>query len=331
MSQKPSILKNFAAKQEIVKVSLPYDNEIYLSLLNEFRIIHLLFHRNKNQHRVAKWWCHLDILHRHLRKILLLMEDINEIIHFKRLSIINFNSNKKSFIKLNEIPKLKEKKFFKKIIKNKKKIKIEKKKYFHNKLNETDAIKLINKKKSLLFKDLKYLYNKIIPNSYWIFMGVIELGQFTNIGFVLIGFISNLWNLLSNIEGININLKFGKILQNWKKLDFVNNNESINSKVDDLGEIVNIETLNNIENNEESSNLELSIKSSDCFKSTENNNDVLNSQITETQTVKPKSNNIMNELFGSSNKEKKSKIKEKEKKKKKKDKKKNAIDDIFGF
>lgn len=327
MSQKSSILKTFSAKNEILKVSLPYDNETYLSLLNEFRIIHLLYHRNKNQHRVAKWWCHFDILHRHLRKILLLFEDINEIIHFKRLSIINFNSSKKSFIKINEIPKLKEKSFFKKIVKNNKKIKIEKKKYFHNKLNEINAIKLINKKKSLLFKDLKYLYNKILPNSYWIFMGVIELGQFTNIGFVLIGFISKIWNLLSNIEGIKINLKFGKILQN-SKIKVSNN--------DDLGEIVNLKTLNYInENNENSSD-----KLLDFEKSIEKNiNENLNSQLIETKTrtenLNLKSTNIMDELFGSSKKEKvkekKNKSKDKGKTKKKKDKKKNAIDDIFGF
>lgn len=333
MSQmkKSSILKSFTTI-DCVKVSLPYTNEIYLELLNEFWIIHLFYHRNKNQHRVAKWWSFLDILHRHLRKILLLMEDINEIIKFRRLSTIKFNSNKKSFIKINEFPSMKNKKIIKRITQNRKKIKIEKNLLFHNKLNDNQAISLINKKLSLLIKQSKYLFKKIIPNSYWIFMGVVELGQFTNIGFVLIGFISKLYNLLSKIDGIDINIKFQKIINNSTNNIKMNQQQQlIKENDDDLGEVIELNDVESVENSikeylkEEEEEEESTEKEK---KEEEKDEDIINAPLKK----KSKSNNIMDDLFGSAKSLKKEKVKDgKDLKKKKKKKSNNAIDDIFGF
>lgn len=47
-------------------------------LENEFGILHLIYHRNHNQHRVAVWWKLLDMLHRNVRKILAKLRSINE-------------------------------------------------------------------------------------------------------------------------------------------------------------------------------------------------------------------------------------------------------------
>lgn len=38
-------------------------------LLTEFQILHLIYYRSINQHRVAVWWKYLEMLHRHLRKV----------------------------------------------------------------------------------------------------------------------------------------------------------------------------------------------------------------------------------------------------------------------
>ncbi|QLG73885.1 hypothetical protein HG535_0F03970 [Zygotorulaspora mrakii] len=42
----------------------------YLKLLQEFRLLHLLYHRNKNQHRVAHWWRYINILKRNCSEVL---------------------------------------------------------------------------------------------------------------------------------------------------------------------------------------------------------------------------------------------------------------------
>ncbi|KAG0690005.1 hypothetical protein C6P40_004056 [Pichia californica] len=262
------------------------------------------------------------------------MEDINEIIKFRRLSTIKFNSNKKSFIKINEFPSMKNKKIIKRITQNKKKIKIEKNLLFHNKLNDNQAISLINKKLSLLIKQSKYLFKKIIPNSYWIFMGVVELGQFTNIGFVLIGFISRLYNLLSKIDGIDINIKFQKIINNSTNNIKMNQQQQlIKENDDDLGEVIELNDVESVENSikeylkeEEEEEEEESTEKEK--KEEEKDEDIINAPLKK----KSKSNNIMDDLFGSAKSLKKEKVKDgKDLKKKKKKKSNNAIDDIFGF
>ncbi|CUM63580.1 uncharacterized protein PRCAT00001159001 [Priceomyces carsonii] len=48
-------------------------------LTNEFYILHLIYHRNRNQHRLLTWWNYLNILHRKLRKVIKLLIDVNRI------------------------------------------------------------------------------------------------------------------------------------------------------------------------------------------------------------------------------------------------------------
>lgn len=48
------------------------------SLINEFEILHLIYHRNYNQHRLQVWWKYFNILHRKLRLIsITLLEAVN--------------------------------------------------------------------------------------------------------------------------------------------------------------------------------------------------------------------------------------------------------------
>lgn len=47
-------------------------------LENEFGILHLIYHRNYNQHRVAVWWKLLDMIHRNVRKILFKLRSIDD-------------------------------------------------------------------------------------------------------------------------------------------------------------------------------------------------------------------------------------------------------------
>lgn len=45
-------------------------------LKHEYGILHLIYHRNHNQHRVLIWWKYLNIIHRNIRKILKLLVDL---------------------------------------------------------------------------------------------------------------------------------------------------------------------------------------------------------------------------------------------------------------
>ncbi|CAM9017529.1 unnamed protein product [Wickerhamomyces anomalus] len=51
--------------------------ESLFALEHEFGIIKLIHHRNKNQHRVATWWKHLNNLKRYLTKVISLIHTYN--------------------------------------------------------------------------------------------------------------------------------------------------------------------------------------------------------------------------------------------------------------
>ncbi|CCE61226.1 hypothetical protein TPHA_0A01430 [Tetrapisispora phaffii CBS 4417] len=48
--------------------------DIYLELHQEYRLIHLLYHRNKNQHRIAIWWKWFSILKRSCSKVVEILQ-----------------------------------------------------------------------------------------------------------------------------------------------------------------------------------------------------------------------------------------------------------------
>lgn len=328
--KKSSILKSFDRIQP-VPISLPYETIIYHQLLNEYQLIHLLYHRNINQHRVARWWSSLDILHRHLRKILLLIEDIEEIRTLRRLSSIKWVKNKKSFTKTEEIPNMQSNRITKKVIdkKTKKKSKISKNILTHSKLNDNDSINLINKKLLLLLKECKYLNKQVIPSAYWLFMGIIELGQFANIGFTLIGLLARCWNLISKVDKVSINVQFQKVLENSKEVG--KSIEEIEDIALDIGEAVDVATIE--ENFEQNNTMKINVSCNNEIEEkkvlemkakTETKELDFDSQ-TQTPKKKKKNSNPMEDIFGPT-------ISKKDKKEKKKKKKaKNAMDEIFGF
>ncbi|EDO15153.1 hypothetical protein Kpol_397p13 [Vanderwaltozyma polyspora DSM 70294] len=49
--------------------------KIYLKLHQEYRILHLLYHRNKNQHHVAIWWKRFNILKRSCGQVIEILQD----------------------------------------------------------------------------------------------------------------------------------------------------------------------------------------------------------------------------------------------------------------
>lgn len=113
-------------------------------LQTEYAILHLVYHRNYNQHRVALWWRHLNIVHRGVRKVL--------------RGIYEAENAKK--------------------------------------------IKRREKLQSQVVLTANYLVLRVMKRAYYHFNSVIALGQFVNLGFVLVASLSALRLLLMEIEGV---------------------------------------------------------------------------------------------------------------------------------
>lgn len=113
-------------------------------LESEFAILHLVYHRNYNQHRVALWWRHLNIVHRGVRKVL-------------------------------------------------------------RGIYEAESAKKIKRREELqkqVVLTANYLVLRVMKRAYYHFNSVIALGQFVNLGFVLVASLSALRLLLMEIEGV---------------------------------------------------------------------------------------------------------------------------------
>lgn len=63
-------------------------------LTNEYELMHLVYYRSKNQHRLLTWWKYLDIIHRKIRIVLKLLIDIDripnpEVIRYKQSQVVD--------------------------------------------------------------------------------------------------------------------------------------------------------------------------------------------------------------------------------------------------
>lgn len=76
------------------------------SLRNEYQLMQLIYHRNLNQHRQARWWRYFNILKRNVLKLLQLFDDLQSMpkitttIHNKILEICTYLLRRKIFTKV---------------------------------------------------------------------------------------------------------------------------------------------------------------------------------------------------------------------------------------
>ncbi|PVH13518.1 uncharacterized protein CXQ87_001623 [Candidozyma duobushaemuli] len=113
-------------------------------LQTEYAILHLVYHRNYNQHRVAIWWRHLNMIHRGVRKVLRGIYEAEETKKIKRREEI-----------------------------------------------QKEVVSTAN-----------HLVLRVMKRAYYHFNSVIALGQFVNLGFVLVASLSALRSLLMEIPGV---------------------------------------------------------------------------------------------------------------------------------
>lgn len=53
---------------------LATQRDLYLQLRKEFRLLHLVWHRNKNQHRVSVWWKRLSMMKRNCAQVVEILQ-----------------------------------------------------------------------------------------------------------------------------------------------------------------------------------------------------------------------------------------------------------------
>lgn len=76
------------------------------SLRNEYQLMQLMYHRNLNQHRQARWWRYFSILKRNVLKLLQLFDELHSTpkkvttIHNKILEICTYLIRRKIFTKV---------------------------------------------------------------------------------------------------------------------------------------------------------------------------------------------------------------------------------------
>ncbi|GME88149.1 unnamed protein product [[Candida] boidinii] len=167
------------------------DEESLTQLTNEFEILHLLYHRNKNQHHSSIWWSNFSILHRKLRIILLDLIDINEVLTKKTIS--KLPASQRNPFKSGKSKKTTAKTASTGVNNNNNKKK---------KLNSKDCKRILNQKKKEILHVAKYLIADKIPKCYDNLYSIIELGQYITLGFALIGLVSKIYYILQRIEGL---------------------------------------------------------------------------------------------------------------------------------
>lgn len=177
------------------------------------------------------------------------------------------------------------------------------------KVQTMEVTKLVKKREQLRQEAIDmaaYLLKKnVLKKALYEFHGIIALGQFINLGILLVGNVSSIYNILVEMEDV------GEKINSVSVLNWANPVEDD----DDMGVEIDItEPLKEVETATEKS---------------ESNQDIE----TATKTPKLSSSLDINSIFGEQPRKKhKKERKEKKERKDKKDKKKkkSAIDDIFG-
>lgn len=159
------------------------------------------------------------------------------------------------------------------------------------------------------------LKKKVLKKALYEFHGIIALGQFINLGILLVGNVSSIYNILVDMEGVSENITSRERIAGETSLTWANVEDD-----DDLG--VEIEVANQKE-------IVKTPKEMEVIWEAETNTVEAKTDRDSRKTPKLSSPMVdIDSIFGDQPRRKHKK--EKKEKKEKKKKKKSAIDDIFG-
>ncbi|KAK9466189.1 hypothetical protein V1512DRAFT_264068 [Lipomyces arxii] len=176
-------------------------------LVKELHILHLIIHRNKNQHHGAKWWKYLSIIHRKL-KIVVFSED-SKVTKTKR---ITQSSQKKISYEFD---------------------------YENNTVKINAALADLVPYQESKAEIANQIVTKILPKAVNACHRLIAHGQYISLGLVLLASFSRLWALLCN-KDINTADKieetatgaddFGQIIQRDFS-DYMKNDDTVEDSI----------------------------------------------------------------------------------------------------
>lgn len=165
------------------------DQNTISELEKEYRIIHLVVHRLKNQFRGSYWWGSLQQLHRGAKKLILLTD--------------SYNTH---------------------LVKMEKKMRVYQKRKRKEAFERQYTQKYLNMTKTKILNTVRHTL-KCVPEMWRQFHGILVLGQFITLGFVLIGCLARVWTLLKSVEGLEV-------------AETAPREASTTLKLEDLGELV---------------------------------------------------------------------------------------------
>ncbi|KAK9374636.1 uncharacterized protein V1513DRAFT_445513 [Lipomyces chichibuensis] len=288
------------------------------ALRNELEILHLIVHRNKNQHRQAKWWKYVSIVHRNLKNLVSIPQERhkNEAKFEKPVVRVSRGEKKSRKIESNEANKeAMERGEMKNVAVPLPK---EKKALVFTRTDGIEATGLIRVDLSL--QDLKpirfnhveraeYLVYRVIPKAFNAFHRLIAHGQYVTLGLVLLATVARIWSILRQDARV--------FKPSTKNLPVTDNTTTIREN-DDFGQVVRrradkdldmIAQFARIRDDEEEINM---VQDSDSDVSVESGLQIYDEDVTEdetqtekpttsllgTETVKRKKNEVDNDLDG---------------------------------
>ncbi len=158
-----------------VKEPLLNSDDVEL-LFTEFDLIHLIYHRNANQHRTATWWKSFNVLHRKLRQLLLIFLDIEQI---NALG----TRHKLTTTRWNKLGRLRHR---------------------TKQLTQKAALQLTARARQNALKLSRYIVKDVIPKCYLMCYTILQTGEFITLGFALLALVSRVYFLLRKIKGLEM-------------------------------------------------------------------------------------------------------------------------------
>ena len=150
-----------------------------LRLTHEFNLLHLLFYRNKNQHRLSKWWKDLSLLRSNVRKLISELESLQELQTGKPAApaLAGSGMTKTQLKKLRKMEK-------------------EKANAAHIQTAGISGVDAIVKARERVDARLRLLRRGIIPRAWVAFTGVVATIQFSALGMVLMGVLGRIYETI---------------------------------------------------------------------------------------------------------------------------------------
>lgn len=146
-------------------------DEIYNKLSNEYGILHLIYHRNANQHGSDIWWKDFNILHRKLRMLLALALDCRQLTgggDLRKLTRIRWNKLGRPRIGTRH-------------------------------LNARQAQAQIARTHTQILALTRYIRGKLTPGLFRQCYLILQTGQYITLGFALLALISRINYLLGEL------------------------------------------------------------------------------------------------------------------------------------